>query len=122
MLRQHQRRQVLAKMELNQHWHDNDLVFPNEFGMPLDPATLTRNFEKLRDRAGMPNVRLHELRHFHATMLPESGTHLKVVQERLGHSSIAITADTYSHVAPSLQRDAADSFADAMDNNIKTVL
>lgn len=109
-------------MELNQHWPDNDLVFPNEFGMPLDPATLTRNFEKLRDRAGMPNVRLHDLRHFHATMLLENGTHLKVVQERLGHSSIAITADTYSYVAASLQRDAADSFADAMDNNIKTVL
>ena len=122
MLRQRQGRQVLAKMELNQHWHENDLVFPNEFGMPLDPATLTRNFEKLRDRAGMPNIRLHDLRNFDATMLLESGTHLKVGQERLGRSSIAITADKYSHVVPSLQRDAADSFADAMDNNIKTVL
>ena len=70
----------------------------------------------------MPNVRLHDLRHFHATMLLESGTHLKVVQERLGHSSIAITADTYSYVAASLQRDGADSFADVIDNNIKTVL
>ena len=59
----------------------------------------------------MDDVRLHDLRYFHATLLLQAGTHLKVVQERLGHSSIAITADTYSHVAPGLQREAADAFS-----------
>ena len=63
----------------------------------------------------MPGARLHDPRRFHATMLLESGIQLKVVQERLGHAGIAITADTYSHVASTLHRAAADAFANAMD-------
>ena len=102
-------------MELGDAWQDNGLVFPGQFGKPLDPATLTRNFQKLTRKAEIGNVRLHDLRHFHATTLLRSGIHLKVVQERLGHASIAITADTYSHVAPSLQQAAASAFADVMD-------
>ena len=75
---------------------------------------MTRNFKKLVRRVGKSHIRLHDLRHFHASLLLKAGVHLKVVQERLGHSSIAITADTYSHVAPSLQREAADVFATDM--------
>ena len=97
--------------QLGSAYEDNGLVFPGPMGKPLDPATLTRNFEKLARRAGKSHVRLHDLRHFHASLLLKAGVHLKVVQERLGHSSIAITADTYSHVAPSLQKEAADVFA-----------
>jgi len=59
-------------------------------------------------------VRLHDLRHFHASLLFRSNTHPKIVQERLGHSTISITLDTYSHSIPSLQRDAADTFAREM--------
>ena len=91
------------------------MVFPGAFGDPLDPNTLSHNFQKLTRKAGLGHVRLHDLRHFHATLLLQTGTHLKVVQERLGHASIAITADTCSHVAPVLQRASADSFAEAMD-------
>ena len=90
-------------------------MFPGPVGEPLDPATLTRNFEKLVKKAGLKGVRLRDLMHFHATMLLRNGTQLKVVQERLGHASIAITADTYSHVTPGIQRAAAVAFAEAMD-------
>ena len=102
-------------MELGTTFEDHGLVFPGPFGRPLDPATLTRNFKKLVAAAGLNGIRLHDLRHFHATVLLSAGTHLKVVQERLGHASIAITADTYSHVAPGIQKAAADAFAQAMD-------
>ena len=111
MLRSHRGGQILTMAQLGSAYEDNGLVFPGPMGKPLDPATLTRNFEKLARRAGKRHVRLHDLRHFHASLLLKAGVHLKVVQERLGHSSIAITADTYSHVAPSLQREAADVFA-----------
>ena len=111
MLRAHRGGQILTMAQLGSAYEDNGLVFPGPMGKALDPATLTRNFEKLAQRAGKRHVRLHDLRHFHASLLLKAGVHLKVVQERLGHSSIAITADTYSHVAPSLQREAADVFA-----------
>ena len=115
LLRELRGNQILLKAELGDSYSDNGLVFPGPFGGPLDPATLTRNFEKLARKAGLGHVRLHDLRHFHATLLLQAGVHLKIVQERLGHSTIAITADTYSHVAPALQRAAADSFAETMD-------
>ena len=110
MLRAHRGGQILTMAQLGSAYEDNGLVFPGPMGKPLDPATLTRNFEKLVRRAGKSHIRLHDLRHFHASLLLKEGVHLKVVQERLGHSSIAITADTYSHVAPSLQKEAAVVF------------
>ena len=110
MLRAHRGGQILTMAQLGSAYEDNGLVFPGPMGKALDPATLTRNFEKLARCAGKSHVRLHDLRHFHASLLLKEGVHLKVVQERLGHSSIAITADIYSHVAPSLQREAAEVF------------
>ncbi len=65
-------------------------------------------------KVGVGHVRLPDLRHVHATLLLQTGTHLKVVHKRLGHASISITADPYSQVAPALQRSAADAFAQAM--------
>ena len=112
MLRELRGNQILLRAELGSVYEDYGLVFPGPSGKPLDPATLTRNFEQLVRGAG-----LHDLRHFHATALLQAGVHLKVVQERLGHASIAITADTYSHVPPSLQRDAAGAFARAMEHS-----
>jgi integrase len=69
---------------------------------------MRRSFRPLLRRAGVPTIRFHDLRHTAATLLLSQGVHPKVVQERLGHSQIAITLDTYSHVLPSMQRDAAD--------------
>jgi integrase len=89
-------------------WQPNDLIFPSTIGTPIEPRNLYRHFRRLLDRAGLPAIRFHDLRHTSATLLLECGVHPKVVQERLGHSSINLTLDTYSHVAPHMQRRAAD--------------
>ena len=96
--------------------NQNEHGFAGPLGDLLDPSVFTRNFEKLAAEAGLPKTRLHDLRHFHATLLLREGTHPKVVQERLGHSQISITLDTYSHVVPGLQEKAATTFAEAMRN------
>ena len=72
--------------------------------------TVTHAFGKILTAAGLPHVRLHDLRHTHATIMLRAGVHPKVVSERLGHSSIRITLDTYSHVLPGLQKAAAQRF------------
>ena len=66
-----------------------------------------RSFEPLLKKAGLPRIRFHDLRHTAATLALREGVHPKVVQEMLGHSQIAITLDTYSHVLPSMQKEAA---------------
>lgn len=72
---------------------------------------VSRTFTKLAADVGLPQIRLHYLRHTHATLALQAGVHVKVVSERLGHSSITITLDTYSHAIPGLQRDAAEKVA-----------
>ena len=114
MLREHRGKQLLKKMELSDIWEDNNLVFPGPMGKPLDPATLTRNFIKLVRGLGLKNVRLHDLRHFHATQMYASGLKLKDLQHRLGHSSIAITADIYTHADIDMQTEAVKAFEDSM--------
>ena len=90
-------------------WEDNDLVFANLRGRPIEKGNLLRrSFAPLLERAGLPHLRFHDLRHTAATLLLAEGVHPKVVQERLGHASIATTMDVYSHVLPSLQVDAAE--------------
>ena len=87
-----------------------EFVFQRSDGTPLRPHTVTQAFLRAARRAGLNGVRLHDLRHTHASLMLARGVHLKVVSERLGHSSIAITGDIYSHVLPSVQREAAESF------------
>ena len=77
-------------------------------GRPIHPETLTMAFRSAAERAGVPRVRLHDLRHTHATLLLADGVPAKVVQERLGHSSISITLDLYGHVTAELEQHAAD--------------
>jgi integrase len=91
---------------------DDDLVFSHNDGKPLLPDSVTHAWIKLRNRNGFKSVRLHDARHTHASIMLKNGTHPKIVQERLGHSSIQITLDTYSHVAPGLQEAAAKAFDD----------
>ncbi len=77
-------------------------------GGPIRKSNLLRrSFKPLLRRAGLPDIRFHDLRHTSATLLLSAGVHPKVVQERLGHSTISLTLDTYSHAVPSMQRDAA---------------
>ncbi len=88
-----------------------DLVFPAEDGGPIRPGTFTYSFGRRVKLAGLRRIRLHDLRHTHATHALQIGVHPKVVSERLGHSSVMVTLDIYSHVLPSLQREAAEAVA-----------
>ena len=85
----------------------NDLVFADEAGQPIDPSVLSHGFGRIVKMAGL-DVRFHDLRHSCATLMLGAGIHPKVVQEMLGHSSIQITLDTYSHTVPGMQAAAAE--------------
>jgi integrase len=107
-LRRHKARQNEEKMRMRNVWEDGDLIFPNEKGKPMARQSLVhRSYKALLKRAGLPDIRFHDLQHTAATLLLRLGEHPKVVQERLGHATIAVTMDIYSHVMPDLQRDAA---------------
>jgi integrase len=107
-LRAHRRRQLEERLLVGPAWTDSGYVFVDELGVPYHPGRLSELFGRSCRAVGVPPIRLHDLRHTMATAALQAGIHPKVVQERLGHSSIAITLDTYSHVAPTLQREAAD--------------
>ncbi len=107
-LRAHKTRQAAERLAVGPAWTDYGLVFTTEVGTPLEPRNVLRRFDTLAERAGLTGVHLHTLRHSAASFLLAAGTHTKVVQEHLGHSSYAITADIYSHVAPTQAREAAD--------------
>ena len=101
---------VDALSELGQH-SDGELVFLNRQGLPQDASSVTDALKVALDRAGLPQIRVHDLRHTTATVLLEAGTHPKLVQDLLGHSTVALTLNTYSHVTPGL----SDQAAKAMD-------
>jgi integrase len=113
-LRAHRERQDDERRAAADAWTDGGLVFTTEIGTPLEPRNVLRWFEVLVERAGLHGVTLHTLRHSAASFLLAAGTHTKVVQEHLGHSSYAITADIYSHVGPAQQREAADRLDEAL--------
>ena len=92
---------------------NGNFVFCNSEGAPLDPNKITKKFTEVARAAGIWNLRLHDLRHTHATLLLNENTNLKVTSERLGHSNIVITAKLYSHVLPTVQRRVAQRFGDA---------
>ena len=93
---------------------ESDLVFSHWDGGPLLPPTITHAWIKLVRKCGLKGIRLHDARHTHATIMLKQGVHPKIVQERLGHSTISTTLDTYSHVAPGLQEAAAMAFDDIL--------
>lgn len=107
-LREHRAAQLEERLKAGSLWEDNDLVFPNHVGRPMERQNVAkRSFKPLLQRAGLPKVRFHDLRHSAATLLLALGEHPKVVQERLGHATIGVTMDVYSHVMPDMQRQAA---------------
>jgi integrase len=106
-LRSHRTAQLAERLAAGPAWTDSGRVFVDEAGKPYHPGRLVRLFRRLCEQVGAPPIRLHDLRHTCATVLLVGGTHPKVVQERLGHASITITMDTYSHVVDGLQREAA---------------
>jgi integrase len=108
VLKQHQATQKETHTKARGHWKENDLVFCNGHGEFLHPASLVWTFRNLLTKAGLERIRFHDLRHSAATILLTMGVHPKVVQELLGHSTIRLTMDTYSHVLPSIQAEAID--------------
>jgi integrase len=101
-------KRVQAEQRLGNEWEAHDLVFCSEFGTPLSIPNLTyRYFRPILERAGLPQIRLYDLRHSHTALLLAADEHLRVVSERLGHSTIRLTADTYSHVLESMQQETA---------------
>jgi len=112
VLRLVRRQQQGDAATLGRAWTDTGLVFTREDGSAWHPEYVSKHFTDLAKAAGVPAIRLHGLRHTHASLGLLSGVHLKVMQERLGHSSISVTGDLYSHVAPGLQRAAAQQVAD----------
>ncbi len=113
-LQAHRTRQLDEQHTATGAWQEHGLVFTTEIGTPLEPRNVLRRFEVLAERAGLRGVTLHTLRQSAASFLLAAGTHTKVVQEHLGHSSYAITADIYSHVGPAQQREAADRLDQAL--------
>ncbi len=106
MLKQHRLQQLEAKLKVGRVWEECDLVFTDLHGGYFNPRYLGKLFDKVLAEADLPHMRFHDLRHSAATLLLSMGVHVKVVQEILGHSNITMTADTYSHVLPSMQEDA----------------
>ena len=103
LLQDHKDKQEAHRAMLGVPLKDDDLVFSDLEGKPLLPDTVTHAWIKLVRRIGLKGIRLHDARHTHASLMLKQGVHPKIVQERLGHASIQITLDTYSHVAPGLQ-------------------
>jgi integrase len=114
VLRQHRLRQLEAKLRVGPVWEEHDLVFCNNRGKYMDNPDLLKRFGRLLKAAGLPHMHFHDLRHSTATFLLAMGVHAKIAQELLGHSNIAITLNIYSHVLPSLQKDAVDKLSNLL--------
>ena len=106
LLKEHKRKQNEERLRLGLVYHNADLVFPRPDGSAMAPDSFSTNFAAFIRRSGLKHIRFHDLRHSHATQLLLQGVHPKIVSERLGHSNIGITLDTYSHVLPGMQEDA----------------
>ena len=109
-LNNHKDKQEAIYKALGKPLTENELVFCTAEGKPFRPNTITRAWSELAKKAGVTVIRLHDARHTHASLMLKQGIHPKIVQERLGHSTIAMTLDIYSHVTPGLQQAAAQAF------------
>jgi integrase len=111
LMRAHRARQAEERLAWGPAYADTGLVFCRENGEVLTPAHVTRRFKVLSRQAGLPRIRLHDLRHTYATLSLQAGVRAEVVSRRLGHSRIAMTLDTYTHAVPALQREEAERVA-----------
>jgi integrase len=111
VLRAHRKRQAAERLAWGPASRDSGHVFCREDGVPYAPDYVTRAFREAVARAELPRIRLHDLRHTWASLALAAGVNPKVVSERLGHATVSFTLDTYSHVMPGLQEDAAERVA-----------
>lgn len=117
-LKQQSKLQAADKLKTppTETYEDTGLIFATDRGKPIDPSGLTRRFKALLVKAGFPDARFHDLRHSFATMLLSQGIHPRVAQEILGHETISITMDTYSHVIKGMQKEAMQKINDFVKN------
>ncbi len=114
-LKKHKVAQAKERLQAGPLWQDGGWIFPNGIGKPLEPQNLiNRHFKPLAEKAGVPPIRFHDLRHTCATSLLQIGVSAKEVAEQLGHSTTRMTLDTYSHVLASMKREAARRMGEAM--------
>ena len=109
LLREARTHQNEQRLSVGPLWQANDLVFCQLDGKPLHPDRVTNEFKRIVDANALPHLSLKGLRHAHATLLLSQGIHPKVVSGRLGHSRISVTMDTYSHLMPGMDEEAAQS-------------
>lgn len=114
-LREYQQKQKLERAIFNFPFSDESLIFSDIEGKPFRPNTITRAWTTQANKCGLSPIRFHDARHTHASLMLKQGIHPKVVQERLGHSSIQMTIDTYSHIAPGIQEAAANRFDEMLN-------
>lgn len=114
-LRDHRRRQLEERMAAGELWQDSDAVFTNEVGQPIHPDRFTKLFTALVESTNIKRLTPHGLRHTHATIALQANRNPKVVSERLGHANVYVTLDVYSHVAPAMEQDVADTVARLVD-------
>lgn len=119
-LKKYKRIQSQEKLKQGINYQDNDLIVATSVGTPVNPRNLPRSFYQLMKKANLADIRFHDLRHTHATLMLQQGVHPKIVSERLGHSNTRITADIYSHVLPSMQEEAVDQFEKMFLENSQT--
>lgn len=111
ILRSWRKRQLEERLALGEDYEDHGLVFTGPDGTPVHPDFFSQTFDRKVARSGLPRIRLHDLRHGHASLLLKSGVPVKVVSERLGHATPAFTMTVYQHVLPGMQAEAAMTFA-----------
>lgn len=107
-LKTHRLRQLEERLAAGSRWHDSGFVFTSNVGTALEPRSLARSFKALLPKAGLPDIRFHDLRHSAASLLLAQGVPMRAVMELLGHSNISTTADIYSHVMPAMMREVAE--------------
>lgn len=107
-------RQAEEQLRLGIRVDGESFVTAQAYGSPLQPRTMTHEWVRIISKTSLPRIRFHDLRHTHATQMLANGVHPKVASERLGHSTIAITLDLYSHVMPGMQADAAEQVDGAL--------
>ncbi|WP_243122896.1 site-specific integrase [Haloimpatiens lingqiaonensis] len=115
-LKQYRLSQKKLKLKMANLYHDNNLVFCNEFGNHLDSSNILKKFKKILTAAGIENRKFHDLRHTYATRLFELDENPKTVQNLLGHSNISITLDTYTHVLDKMKEKVASKLNDLYVN------
>ncbi|TAK35631.1 MAG: site-specific integrase [Chloroflexota bacterium] len=120
-LREHRPRQSQDRLLAGEQWQEKGFIFTSATGTPVESSTLARAFERLTERAELPRIPFHGLRHTYASMMLAEGVHPKIVQQALGHAKISLTLDLYSHALPTLQEQAVQAVERALEASSKPI-